>query len=353
MGGAVAAAVALLALVAGLGALVVDSDGGGEGAPGAGASVVGASGGGVYPALQPIGDIGATGDGARDSGAGVYPALTAPSRLLVPDARALRDARRWITTREGRVAFAVVDERGGVTGVRPRQRFLSASLTKGMILVAFLRRTAKAGRTPSPFELLSLGYMIRLSDNASTDSIFRRVGDEGLRELARAAGMRDFRTGGDWANATVTAADQARLFIALDRLVPARFLPLARNLLETVSAPHSWGIPRAARPRWRTYFKGGWRPEAGAEVVHQAAFVESGGRRLGLAVMTGENPSMGYGEQTIEGVARRLLQGGDAGTEPTVPRGGYAPGELAPPRQLERFRAPEPPQLEPLGDAAR
>ena len=49
--------------------------------------------------------------------------------------------------------------------------------------------------------------------------------------------MRNFRIAGDWANATVTAADQARFFLALDRLVPARFLPLARNLLETIIAP--------------------------------------------------------------------------------------------------------------------
>ena len=100
--------------------------------------------------------------------------------------------------------------------------------------------------------------MIRLSDNGSAGSIFRRVGDELMRELARAAGMRNFGIAGDWANATLTAADQARFFLSLDRLVPARFVPLARNLLETISAPHSWGIPRAARPGWRTFFKGGW-----------------------------------------------------------------------------------------------
>ncbi|MGH3991652.1 MAG: serine hydrolase, partial [Pseudonocardiaceae bacterium] len=325
-----------------------------EDGPGAEASVVGASENGVYPALEPVGEIGATGDGARDSGAGVYPALTATDRLLIPGQGALRNAARWLATRRGRVAFAVVDERGGLSGVRPHARFLSASLTKAMILVAFLRRLEATGEEPTPYELLSLGYMIRLSDNASTDSIFRRVGDEGLRELATRAGMRDFSVGGDWANATVTPADQARLFMALDRVVPARFLPLARTLLETVSPPHSWGIPRASRPRWRTFFKGGWRPEAGAEVVHQAALVESGARRLGLAVMTGDDPSMAYGERTIEGVARRLLAGSDSAAVPTRPSaGGYVPGELSPLQEIDRFRAPDPPPLEPLGSTGK
>ena len=55
--------------------------------------------------------------------------------------------------------------------------------------------------------------MIRLSDNASADSIYARVGDEGLIELARAAGMKGFAVSGDWANATVTPADQARFFL--------------------------------------------------------------------------------------------------------------------------------------------
>lgn len=337
---------ALLVLAAGIAAAVEIPDWGEDNGPGARASVVGASPNGVYPALQPSGRIGVAGDGSRDSGAGVYPALTASRRLVVPDRAAVRAARRFAVTRRGRVAFAVVDDHGALSGVRPRERFLSASLTKAMILVAFLRRMEAARTEPSPGELLSLGYMIRLSDNVSADSIFRRVGPAGLREVARQAGMRDFSVGADWANATVTAADQALLFLALDRLVAPRFLPLARDLLETVSPLHSWGIPRAARPRWRTFFKGGWRPEAGAEVVHQAALVESGARRLGIAVMTGEDPSMLYGERTIEGVARRLLEGSES---TTVPAGrAYVPGRLFPIVELDRFRAPDPPALEPL-----
>jgi hypothetical protein len=342
----VLAGVVVLALLLGV-ALAIGADDGGSDGPGAGASVVGASANGIYPALGPIGDIGAAGDGALDSGAGVYPALTAAERLVVPGPRELRDASRWLQTRQGRTAFAVVDERAALSGVRADERFLSASLTKAMMLVAFLRRLERTHAQPTPFELRSLGYMIRISDNGSANSIFRRVDDGGMRELAQAAGMRNFQIAGDWANATVTAADQARFFVALDRLVPARFLPLARNLLETIWPPHSWGIPRVSRPLWRTFFKGGWRPDAGAEVVHQAALLESGARRVGLAVMTSGNPTMKYGEQTIEGVTRRLLAGGGSAAPPTVPIG-LIPGRLSPLPEIDRTRAPEPPPLEPL-----
>jgi hypothetical protein len=221
-----------------------------------------------------------------------------------------------------------------------------------MVLVAFLRRLEALRRDPTSFEALSMGYMIRISDNASADAIYRRVGDPLLRELARHAGMRDFAIEGDWANATVTAADQARFFRDLDRLVPPRFLELARNLLETVSPLQTWGIPSAVRPRWRVFFKGGWRPEAGAEVVHQGALLESGGTQVALAVMTAGNPSMAYGEQTIAGIARRLLGSSGSVLVPSVPVGaGAVAGELAPLGDLHGFRPSEPPPLEPLSPA--
>ena len=165
--------------------------------------------------------------------------------------------------------------------------FPSASLSKAMVLVAFLRqaeRRAHARRRAAERE--SLGYMIRLSDNASADTIYAKVGDGPMRELARAAGMRRFAIDGHWAAARVTAADQARFFLALDDLTPPRHRALERDLLETVSPLQSWGIPRAARPRWRTYFKGGWRPEGGTLLEHQAAYLERGRRRVAIAILT-------------------------------------------------------------------
>lgn len=338
----------ILALAAGALALAGSTDfaraGGARGAP---APIVPFPGV-FYPPLQPVEEIGANGD--DPSRASVYPALTTPDRLLFPAQAAMRSARRWLTTRRGRVAFAVAGKLGGVSGFHPNARFVSASLTKAMILVAFLRRLEATRAQPSASERLSLGYMIRLSDNASAGSIFRRVGDEGMREVARLAGMRDFRIAGDWANATVTPADQARLFLALDRLVPPRFLPLARNLLETVSPLHAWGIPRAARPRFRTFFKGGWRPQGAAQMVHQSALLERGSRRVGMAVLTAEDPTMAYGESTIEGIARRLLGGPDTAPVIAVPSGGESLSDaLSRLEGREGFRAPDIPPLEPAG----
>ena len=98
--------------------------------------------------------------------------------------------------------------------------------------------------------------------------------------------------------------------------MPRRFRRRALKLLEGVSRPQSWGIPASARPRWRVFFKGGWRPEEDGQLVHQAALLENGPRRVAIAVMTTGDPDMAYGERSIQGVAERLLAGGPAATTP-------------------------------------
>jgi hypothetical protein len=64
------------------------------------------------------------------------------------------------------------------------------------------------------------------------------------------------------------------------------------------------------RPRgFSIFFKGGWRGTGLGQLVHQASFVRYQGTGFSLAVLTDGNPSMGYGIQTVEGVARRILRG--------------------------------------------
>ncbi len=262
---------------------------------------------GVYPGLRPVVELSSPGPDQTDSGVGVYPALTAPADLVFPGPAALGAATRYAATRSGHVSFAVADGRGAVAGLAVDRPYASASLSKAMILVAFLRRAERLGSPPTAGERESLGYMIRLSDNGSADAIYARLGDGPMRELARAAGMRDFAIAGEWAAATVTAADQARFFLALDDLTPPRYRKFERELLETVSPLQTWGIPRAARPRWRTFFKGGWRPEGGTLLEHQAAYLERGSHRVAVAVLTEGGTDENFGRATIAGVTRRLL----------------------------------------------
>jgi hypothetical protein len=145
--------------------------------------------------------------------------------------------------------------------------------------------------------------MITASDNDAASAVYARVGGEGLRKVARAAGMRRFGEVGYWSDAQITAADQARFFLRIDKLVPRRHRPYARKLLSSIVSEQRWGIaPVARRRRLRIFFKGGWR----TGITHQVALLERGRRRIALAILT-RSPSIPYGEETIERIARRVL----------------------------------------------
>jgi hypothetical protein len=60
-----------------------------------------------------------------------------------------------------------------------------------------------------------------------------------------------------------------------------------------------------ARPSWQVFFKTGALPSQG--LFNEVARLERPGITFTVAVFTDGDPSMGYGEQTIEGVAAALL----------------------------------------------
>ena len=219
-------------------------------------------------------------------------------------------ARRFVRGRASS-SFAVIDTRGRLHGFTPRRRYISASVSKAMLLVAYLRQIRP--RRPNPAERAVLGPMITMSDNKRADSIYARVGDGGLLAVARRARMRDVTVAGYWGSVFFTAADQARFFRRFSAMVPPPSRPYARRLLSSIIPRQRWGFSRVSlRSGWRTFFKGGWRQTSRGSLVHEAALFERGRRRFSLAVLTDGNPSHAYGTATLRGVASRLFGRGDA-----------------------------------------
>jgi hypothetical protein len=177
---------------------------------------------------------------------------------------------------------------------------------KVMMLTAYLQMLQSSGRTLEPSDKALLYPMIHESSNAAASAVLSRVGGAALARVGREAGMRDYAPGvGWWAFSQTSAADQARFLFELPRLIPARFYGYARYLMATIEAEQSWGVPPVARPRWQVYFKTGALPSRG--LFSEVARLERGGVSFSLAVFTDGDPSMSYGERTIEGVAARLL----------------------------------------------
>jgi len=223
----------------------------------------------------------------------------------------LSAAREFARSRDGRVSFALVDAQGRLlAGVDVSAHVHGASITKAMVLVARLRqlRHAPHGRD----ERALMTAMVRRSDNGAANELVDRVGVAAVRRVAHAAGMADFVLRGDddvyrLGNSLITAGDQARFFARLEELLPARARRFALGLMEAVELGR-WGILDADLGE-HIATKAGWRPEAaGGWTVVQGAHLTVAGEPVGLAVLTDGNPSQEYGEQTIRGVATRLLR---------------------------------------------
>jgi hypothetical protein len=227
-----------------------------------------------------------------------------------PHPGAIARAEGYLASRGGHTALAVVDSEGRLSGVHLHDRFITGSVVKAMLLVAYLRRLDAIGQHTIDSNSASILYpMINVSDNNAATQCWYVVGDGGLYSVAHAAGMTDFSISGIWANAYLSAADQARFFFEMDSLVPREFVGYARFLLSTIAGYESWGIPAIARPLGYTvFFKGGWRPSPDIWLVHQIARLEGHGRTFSMAVMTDGDADMNYGIDTIQGVTAALLR---------------------------------------------
>ncbi|NTW28009.1 MAG: serine hydrolase [Coriobacteriia bacterium] len=228
-----------------------------------------------------------------------------PATPSFPSTAAVEAAIAWASERGGNVAFAVATSDGQIRGYNVDEPFVSASVVKAMLLVAYLRSNPEIGDA----ERQTLSAMIEYSDNDAATTIYAAVGDDGLRSVAEAVGMNNFDVWGSWGSAQLTAADQARFFLGIDSLLPENHRAFARELLSQIEEDQSWGIPTIARPAgWTVFFKGGWRETGLGQLVHQVARLERpGDQPISLAVMTDGDSSMAYGIETISGIAEILL----------------------------------------------
>jgi catechol 2,3-dioxygenase-like lactoylglutathione lyase family enzyme len=237
-------------------------------------------------------------------------ALALPARALaIPVDRqpslvaigGVQDVRAYARGRTGTVAFAVGRPGGKIRGRNLDHEFFSASVVKAMLALAVVREAGHRALTATERGLLH--PMITVSDNDAASAVYRRVGGAGLYRVAAAAHMTHFRDVGNWADSHITAADQVRLFLRIDKLAPKRHRAYLRGLLASIIPGQRWGIAPVAEARgFHIMFKGGWR----TNISHQVALLERDGQRIALAVLTSGAPDP-YGRLTETGVAERVL----------------------------------------------
>jgi beta-lactamase class A len=216
-------------------------------------------------------------------------------------------ADAYAATRGGTTSFAVRTT-CGAWGRRQDHAVPSASVIKAMLLVAELRRADVRHRALTRREKALLSPMIRRSDNAAASRVLALVGATRLRRDAQLWGMRHFQLRAPWGASRITARDQARFWLHLDRRLPPRHRAYGLTLLRTIVPSQRWGIARAAPRGWTLHFKGGWGSGSGA-VDHQVALLSRGPERVAVAIMTTAQGTHRHGRATLRGIAQRLLRG--------------------------------------------
>ena len=239
---------------------------------------------------------------------GAWPAAPAVAQEQLPPfpwASRVDSAGDYANDRTGRVSFAVVSPAGRVRGRNLHARYRSASVVKAMLMVAYLNEPGVRGRELRRADKDLLRPMITKSGNKAASRVRDIVGNDALARIARRVRMKDFATSPSWGSTSISPYDQARLFWRIDRLVPVRHRAYARELLGGIVGSQRWGLPRAQPEGWSIFFKGGWLPP---RLVHQVGLLERGDQRIAIAVLTDGDPSFRYGQATIAGVGRRLLE---------------------------------------------
>jgi beta-lactamase class A len=214
-------------------------------------------------------------------------------------------AARYADGRRGDITFAVRTEER-LLGRGLDTQVPSASVFKAMLLVTYLRQARDRELTGTDRALLA--PMIQRSDNVAATRVRDIVGNAAIMRLARRVGMTRFAVAQIWGLSRITARDQTKFFLHIDRYVPRPHRRYALHLLRTITTSQRWGMGRVIPDGWRLYFKGGWGSGTGA-VDHQVGLLRRGPYRVAVAILTVDDGTHAYGKATLRGMAKRLFKG--------------------------------------------
>jgi hypothetical protein len=158
-----------------------------------------------------------------------------PRRGAIPSGRGRAQARRFP---DGELLVEEEDDHRGIEvpggkGESWRSPALPGSVTVRIVLTLVGRR------------------VLRRSDDAAARRVHTSIGAQGMRLLAYRARNAPLHAGpGIWGVSTIDASDQARYFLRIDRLVPARHRAYAMGLLASITPWQRWGIARVRPAGW-------------------------------------------------------------------------------------------------------
>ncbi|MGW6731505.1 serine hydrolase [Streptomyces sp. NPDC055013] len=223
-----------------------------------------------------------------------------------------------------RLAVAVLDLDSAnqrITSSGEDTTFVTASISKVNILATLLLQAQDEGRELTYPERMYAEEMIRTSDNAAADALWRSIGKaEGLAAANERLGLSSTQAGpGSWGLTRTTATDQVKLLRAVfaeGLSAPPAPRGLTRssraaigNLMGGITDDQDWGVSAARSPGSRWALKNGWlqRNTTGLWVINSVGQVRVHGHRYLVSVLSDGNPTMESGISLVERAARAAI----------------------------------------------
>ncbi|WP_435848180.1 serine hydrolase [Streptomyces griseoluteus] len=195
----------------------------------------------------------------------------------------------------------------------------TASIVKVDILAALLLQAQDAGRPLTAQERALAEPMIRKSDNAATNTLWREIGGApGLEAANKRLGLTSTKggPGPKWGLTQTTASDQIRLLLRVfdgattsktDSPLNKDSRAYIRVLMSRVASDQAWGVSAVSGPDHA--LKNGWlqRTASGLWDVNSVGRITVDGHRYLVAVLSDGSPSMNDGISVVERAARQAV----------------------------------------------
>jgi beta-lactamase family protein len=231
----------------------------------------------------------------------------------------LQATEGYMGSRQGIAHIALVAD-GQNVGWRSLRSVPAASTIKPFLMVAYLDQPTVRTRSLTQEERDLLWEMVAGSNNAATAAIYGRLDPHWLRVEKRKFGLtRLFLPPVDWGAARTTAAEEAQFFSNVLSEIPPRHRAFAAVALASSPPEQQWGLPQARPAGWTLLSKNGWGSPSGEFAASVGLFIHSA-QRVALAIFMTNSPSRDYAQETIAGLAQRIMRPGPGVTSrPSVP----------------------------------
>jgi beta-lactamase class A len=224
-----------------------------------------------------------------------------------------RDIERALRGRVSAVAVGVEDPGEGLQcWLSASEHFDAASVVKVTILGALLYRTQDWHKSLTRTEVAQARAMITESDNDAASDLWTDVGRSFLQHFLDLAGMTHTFLGPGiyWGLTQITASDEMRLLrllVTKNTVLDTSSRDYALGLMAEVIPSQRWGVTAGAPRGLTAHVKNGWLPLAthGWRIHSIGDFTGRGGG-YSIVVLTQDNPSMSYGIDTIEAIAKEI-----------------------------------------------